>query len=1252
MGEQSRVRLAVDIGGTFTDIVLEAPSGHWTQKVLTTPSNPADGFMTGADAVLERAGIAPGQVDLIIHGTTLATNALIERKGAKTALIVTEGHRDSLEIAYENRFDQYDLYAERPTPLATRDMRWPVVERVDWRGNVLTPLDEASVEAWLPRIEAEGIESLSIGLLHAYANPAHEERVAEIIAKAYPDLPLSLSAQVCPEVREFDRQSTTVANAYVKPLMGRYLADLDTRLAERGFTCPFLMMTSGGSLVTARTAADFPIRLVESGPAGGAILAAAIAKALGEDSVLSFDMGGTTAKICLIDDGEPLLSRSFEVDRTHRFMKGSGLPVKIPVVEMVEIGAGGGSIASVDALGRIQVGPESAGADPGPACYGRGGSKPTVTDANLLLGRIDPKDFAGGSMQLDVDGAKGAMKRDLGDALSMDADGAALGLIEIVDENMASAARVHAVERGKEIADRTMIAFGGAAPLHAARVAEKLGIGKVVIPGNAGVGSAFGFLLAPVAYEVVRSRYMRLSDFDASGANDLMAEMYDEAELVVRLGAPDAELVTQRHAFMRYVGQGHEIKVSLPERAFEERDAEALHAAFEKAYSEQYGRVVPGLAVEILTWTLTLSAPSETQLAISSEAAPTAPQAVDAYGVRGLLQPGRGDKPAEASLYRRVDLSAGAGLTGPAALVEEQTTTIVPSGFSALINPMGDIVLTRDADAGAAASDLAEDIRRQVVWDRMISVVEEQAQALIRTAFSTSVREAGDLSAGIFDTDGRMLAQAVTGTPGHVNAMAASVAFFLEKYPIDTMAEGDVYLTNDPWMGTGHLFDFTVVTPAFRKGKAVALFASTVHVVDIGGRGFGPDAGQVFEEGLCIPIMKFFDKGAVSEPVMDIVRANVREPVQVVGDLYSLATCNEIGCRRLDEMMADFDLDDLTEIADHVIDTSRAAMLEAIRELPAGVYENSMTVDGYDHPLTLTAKLSTGADGLTVDFDGTSPMSAYGINVPLTYTQAYASFGVRCVVGPKVPNNAGSLGTIHVTAPEGCILNAPRPAAVNIRHVTGQMLPDVVLGCLDKAKPGCAPAEGSSSLWNPMLSGGHGIVGDADYGDATPFTAMIFHSGGTGARPGRDGLSATAFPSGVRCTPVEITETIAPVIFRRKEYRAGSGGEGKYRGGLGQAMEIEHAEGAPFAIFALFDRIQNPPRGRAGGEIGSSGQLALRSGERLRGMGKQIVPAGDALIMLTPGGGGYGPPEERDPGARATDDRFDLTLQRPAAAAE
>jgi N-methylhydantoinase B len=434
------------------------------------------------------------------------------------------------------------------------------------------------------------------------------------------------------------------------------------------------------------------------------------------------------------------------------------------------------------------------------------------------------------------------------------------------------------------------------------------------------------------------------------------------------------------------------------------------------------------------------------------------------------------------------------------------------------------------------------------------------------------VREAGDLSAGIFDLSGRMLAQAITGTPGHVNAMAASVGYFLEAIPLERMRAGDVYVTNDPWLGTGHLFDFTVVTPAFIDECIVGLLASTVHVVDIGGRGFGPDAGQVFEEGLCLPILPLFEQGQPCEAVMAIVRANVREPDQVIGDLYSLTVGNAVGCTRLVEMMTEFGLSDLDEISQHIIERSRSAMLDEMAELPRGLWRNEMTVDGYGEPVTLKAELQISDEGVSVDFSGTSGVSPFGINVPLSYTQAYASFGVRCVIGSAIPNNAGSLEPIKVTAPPGCILNAPRPHAVAVRHVIGQMLPDVVLGCIDKALPHRAPAEGSSSLWNPMMTGGPGLLDGQDYGNATPFSVTIFHSGGTGALPWRDGLSATAFPSGVRNTPVEITESIAPVIFHRKELRPGSGGDGRYRGGHGQLIEIAHAQGAPFAIFALFDR--------------------------------------------------------------------------------
>ena len=521
-------------------------------------------------------------------------------------------------------------------------------------------------------------------------------------------------------------------------------------------------------------------------------------------------------------------------------------------------------------------------------------------------------------------------------------------------------------------------------------------------------------------------------------------------------------------------------------------------------------------------------------------------------------------------------------------------------------------------------------IQLQIMWNRLISVVEQQAQALIRTSFSTSVREAGDLSAGVFDLNGSMLAQAVTGTPGHVNAMAASVGFFIEKYPVPSMEEGDVFITNDPWRGTGHLHDFTVVTPTFHNGRPVALFACTSHVVDVGGIGFGPDGRQVYEEGLHIPIMPLARRGTMNESLLDIVRANVREPVQVVGDLYSLAACNDTGARRLLEMIEEFDLASLNGLGEYIIDQSRQAMLEQIRALPFGTYHHTMRIDGYDRDLDLTATLTIDEDGIDIDFDGTSPVSTYGINVPLTYTQAYASFGVRCVVGSKVPNNAGSLAPVCVSAPSGCILNAPPPCAVAARHAIGQMLPDVVLGCLQQAIPDAVPAEGASCLWNPMLLGGHGLVGDADYGNATPFTMNLFHTGGSGARPGKDGLSATAFPSGVRSTPVEINEAIAPIIVWRKEYRTDSGGPGRHRGGTGQVMEIGHSEAAPFAIATMFDRVKHPALGRNGGAAGGNGRVYLHSGKDLRTKGRQPIPAGDRVVLEMPGGGGLGDACSRD----------------------
>src|SRR5438094_263299 len=531
-------------------------------------------------------------------------------------------------------------------------------------------------------------------------------------------------------------------------------------------------------------------------------------------------------------------------------------------------------------------------------------------------------------------------------------------------------------------------------------------------------------------------------------------------------------------------------------------------------------------------------------------------------------------------------------------------------------------------------------IHMQIMWSRLIADVEEQAQTLVRTAFSTPVREAGDLSAGVFDRDGNMLAQAVTGTPGHVNSMAAAVKHFLDAFPLTTMRPGDHYITNDPWLTCGHLHDLTVVSPTFLRGEPVGLFASTVHVVDIGGLGMGPDGRQVFEEGLSIPLMALAREGRMNEDLLRVIRANVREPLQVEGDVYALAACNDEGSRRLVEMMEEFGIANLDRLGEHIIETSRQATIEAIGRLTPGKYRNSVTMDGYDRPLTLAAEMTISPDNIHLDYAGTSPASAFGINVVMNYTLAYTAFGVKCLVAPEVPNNAGSLAPITASAPDGCLLNVKRPRAVAARHTVGHMLPDVVFGCLHQVMQGGVPAEGASSLWNPQIYGGGEVedeFGDGEQADRPAFSTVIFHCGGTGARPGKDGLDVTAFPSGVRTIPVEATESVAPVMFRRREFREGSGGAGKYRGGLGQIIELGGADGAPVALLCNFERINNPARGRAGGGKGALGRVTLGSGKPIRSKGRQTVAGGDFIRLELPGGGGFGDPATRDPDQVAAD---------------
>jgi N-methylhydantoinase A len=681
----SSVRLGVDIGGTFTDVVLETGGDTFSTKVLTTYAAPENAIVDGMRQVCAKAGVSASDITQIIHGTTLATNALIERRGAKTALITTEGFRDVIEMRTESRFEQYDLNLTLPEPLLPRQMRYTVPGRIDATGAELLPLTREDILPVVDVIAEAGYDSVAIGLIHSYLNDSHEKLVRDVLVERLPDVMISLSSEVSPQMREYERFNTVVANAYIKPLMKSYLGRLKGRLSKEGVGCNIFLMHSGGGIISLENAADFPVRLVESGPAGGAVFAANIAARYGLDKVLSFDMGGTTAKICLIKNQTPKTSRVFEVARTYRFKKGSGMPISIPVIDMVEIGAGGGSLAHVDAMRQIRVGPESAGSEPGPACYGRGGVRPAVTDADLVLGKLDPDNFAGGSIQLDTVASEAALVAALGDTLDMDAAASAFGLAEVVDENMANAARVHAVENGEDLSDYTMIAFGGAAPLHAGRLCEKLGVDRLLVPPGAGVGSAIGFLRAPFSFEANRSVYMRLAGFDADKITSLLSDLQAEATGFVRNCDTQSPILSEFKVYMRYSGQGWEIPITLTQDQAMNPDVTVFEARFIEDYTKLFGRAVAGMDIEITVWSVNATTPAETVARVDEA---TGTSAATATAQRRMFDPAVADF-VVADMFLRDAMTTGQQSAGPAVIAEIETTIIVPSSRVAIRQPDG-----------------------------------------------------------------------------------------------------------------------------------------------------------------------------------------------------------------------------------------------------------------------------------------------------------------------------------------------------------------------------------------------------------------------------------------------------------------------------------------------------------------------------------------------------------------------------------
>ena len=1269
-------RIGFDIGGTFTDFILadESTGRLHLHKCLTTPEDPSIGALEGMTDLLRAAGVALADVGQVVHGTTLVTNAIIERTGARLGLLTTRGFRDILEMGTEQRYDIHDLFLTFPAPLAARRDRREIAERVSRDGAVLEAIDREAVRREVRDLVDDGVEALAVCFLHAYKNPVHEREVRDLVRSEFPDLPVSISSDVHPQINEYERTSTTAANAYVQPLMSAYVRRLERVLRERGFRGRFHLIQSSGGLTAPETAERLPIRFLESGPAGGAQASALVGRAIGHADLLSFDMGGTTAKASLIQDGEPDIAPMLEAARVRRFKKGSGLPVHAPVIDMMEIGAGGGSIARADDLGLLKVGPESAGAEPGPACYGQGGVEPTVTDANLVLGYLDPRYFLGGRMALDTAAAEGAMAG-LAERLGLSVPQAAWGIYDLVSENMAGAARVHIVEKGRDPRRYAMVAMGGAGPLHAARVARKLGVREVVVPPASGAASALGFLAAPVAYEAARSWPMRIAAPDFATVESLLREL--EAEGRARLAeagvAPDAgcapggdsvtgakpeaarsdvsdtgngaAVTVQRQADMRLRGQMHQIAVPLPSEPLTSGNLPSVIEAFTAEYQRRYTHLYEGAEIEVLNWRVVCTGPaSEPAVRLSGEGdggnEAGAPRSDSLKGHRRAWVPGPGVF-ADVPVHDRYALVPGAVIEGPAIVEEREATTIVPDACTLTVDegmnlrlalaetvPSRIVVGTDTALAEAVTRIEADPVGLEIMWSRMINISEECWQTVIRTAFSLIIGEAQDFACEILDAGGRQIVHSPRAMPVFNLTLPIAVNAMIERYPPETLEPGDVLVTNDPWLCAGHLFDIAVAAPVFREGKVVAFCGVVGHVTDIGGTKDSLNAREIYEEGFQIPPMKLFRAGKPNEDIFTLLAENVRRPDQVLGDLHALVAAGLTGAERIGEFMEEYGMHDLEALATVVQGRAEAAMRQAIRNLPDGCYEHRVDADGIDTHLSFPIRIRIEGDEIDVGFEGApAQMDRGGSNCTLTYTQAHSTYPLKCILTPEVPGNAGCYRPMRVGAPERTIMNCDRPLAVNMRTRTGWYIAPNVFGALAAAAPGRVQA--FTGLPSSALFYGVGP-------DGIFYSDHLFQGGGQGASERGDGHSALLYPTSAANTSVELFETRVPALVIEKAFVTDSGGPGRRRGGLGQVISARKLEddAKPCQVGLYPMGVLRPVPGLFGGRPGGrSGGTVGRFDGAARDVG-----VGALAVLDTPeeyaelrvaGGSGFGDPMER-----------------------
>ena len=1164
-------RIGFDIGGTFTDFVLHhGETGDISlYKRLTTPEDPSIGAIDGLKGLVGQVGLSLAEVADIVHGTTLVTNAIIERKGAKTGLLTTKGFRDVLEAGREQRYDVHDLFIKYPDPLVERRYRLEVDERMSRDGDVIRPLDLDQVARSVDDLVAQGVEAIAVCFLHSYANAAHERAVGEFIAKRHPGIFVSLSSDVVAELGEYERTCTTCANAFVQPLMDRYLALLERRLADEGFSGRLSLMLSSGGLTGPETARRLPIRLLESGPAGGGLATAMVGRAAGLPDLISFDMGGTTAKATLLENYKAEIAPQLEAGRIERFKKGSGLPIKAPVIDMIEIGAGGGSIASIDELGLMKVGPRSAGASPGPACYGLGGTDATVTDANLHLGYLDPNNFLGGRMALDPAKSRTALET-VGAQIGLDAEQTAWGIYQIVCENMASAAGVHIVEKGHDPRRYSMVAIGGAGPAHAARVARLMGLKEVLIPQASGAASALGFLSAPASFEAVRTAVSVLDEkLNLDALNHMLAELEEDAKRhVMASGVAGEEIPFERSADTRLRGQFHEISVTVPAGQLTPGSIEDLKASFATTYERLYHKYLPG-KIEVINWRVRAAGPAP---AIELREPKTGGRASTA--LKGKRPAYFGDGYVEVSVYDRYALRPGDRIQGPAIIEERESTTIVPPSdtleVDAALNlkiTLGEVAAVADlAPEGASLEETirlmeADPVTLEIFWSRMVNITEQCWTTVCRTAFSLIIGVAQDFSVEILDRNGETVASNPRGQPSFDLCMPIALRALLKRFPREALAPGDVLITNDPWLVAGHLDDVAVMIPIFKGGEVVGFVGVMGHVTDIGGNKRG-GAAELFEEGLQIPPLKLYKAGQLNEDLFHVISSNVRETEQVIGDIMALVGSGEIGARAVSDLLDEYGLRNLDAFSAIAQRRSEDAMRKAIEAVPNGRFSSEISVDIGGQLTRLPVTIEVLDDSIVVDLEGTPPqMEKGGYNSSYNYTAARAKNPLKCLLTPHVRANEGCYRPIEVRVPKGSLLDCERPYAVRDRVVSGWNVTPLVLSAM--AEPLPTRAQAFSGYPSSMTFYGRDENGT--------FSDYLMCGGGQGASAEADGKSGLLFPTSSANTSVELTEVRVPVVVEEKCFVADSGGAGKQRGGLAQRIRVRKLvdDGFPLTVGVL-----------------------------------------------------------------------------------